>query len=198
MARRESHEFEPVLASLSRMLRAVDPSDTKRLVQDILAAPVVHLAGAGRSGLVVRAFAVRLTHLGLRAHVSGDATAPALREEELLVVCSGTGRAATPTLAAERALKEGGRLVVLTSAVMSPLARLAHHKILLHPVLPARREGGSQQPPPGVPDPASVMQPVRTLFEQACMLYLDGVVTRLMESTGQKAEDLEARLHNLD
>jgi len=46
----------------------------------------VFVAGAGRSGLVLRMAAMRLMHLGLDVHVAGDTTTPAITSGDLLLV----------------------------------------------------------------------------------------------------------------
>ena len=51
----------------------------------------VFVAGAGRSGLVLRMAAMRLMHLGLNVHVVGDTTTVAISSGALLLVASGSG-----------------------------------------------------------------------------------------------------------
>ena len=51
----------------------------------------VFVAGAGRSGLVLRMFAMRLMHFGPTVHVAGDTTTPAISSGDLLLVASGSG-----------------------------------------------------------------------------------------------------------
>ncbi len=51
----------------------------------------VFVAGAGRSGLVLRMAAMRLMHLGMTVHVAGDTTTPAISSGDLLLVASGSG-----------------------------------------------------------------------------------------------------------
>jgi Predicted sugar phosphate isomerase involved in capsule formation len=45
--------------------------------------------GAGRSGLVAKAFAMRLMHLGMISYVVGETITPALQTGDLIVVLSG-------------------------------------------------------------------------------------------------------------
>jgi 6-phospho-3-hexuloisomerase len=67
-----------VLGELGDVLREVDESAVSALQEKLAAARRVFVAGAGRSGLMMRAFAMRLMHLGLAVHVVGDATTPSL------------------------------------------------------------------------------------------------------------------------
>jgi len=67
-----ANDLETVLDELGETMRAVDPGGLRALEERLVAARRVFVAGAGRSGLVVRAFAMRLMHLGLHAHVVGS------------------------------------------------------------------------------------------------------------------------------
>ena len=190
--------YERLLSDVERVLGGVDPGETRALVEALLAANVIHVAGVGRSGLIVRAFAMRLAHLGLRVHVVGESTTPPFQPDHLLLVCSGSGNTAVTIAIAESALRAGGRLALITSAVIAPLARMAHQRVLLPPLLPQPDPGASPEQAGVPPDAARVVQPLRTLFEQATFIYLDTVVLLLMEATGQRAEHLERRHQNLE
>lgn len=188
-------DAESLLGNLGRMLKSVEAAQSAALCRALVDARSVHVAGVGRSGLILRGFAMRLTELGLRVHVHGDSTTPAHGADDLLLVCSGSGATASLLVASEHALAHGGRLAVITSAVISPLARLAHEKVVLPPLLP----GASTAPGSGaLPGTAELFLPIRTLFEQACFLYLDGVAEALMDALGQTPQDVEARRANLD
>ena len=90
-----ANDLETVLDELAETMRAVDPGGLRALEERLGAARRVFVAGAGRSGLVVRAFAMRLMHLGLDGHMVGDMTTPALGEGDLLVVSAGPGSFST-------------------------------------------------------------------------------------------------------
>jgi 6-phospho-3-hexuloisomerase len=190
--------YQRLLKDLERVLGGVDAEETRALVEALLAAGAIQLAGVGRSGLIMRAFAMRLTHLGLRVHVVGESTTPAFQSDHLLLVCSGSGQTPVTIAIAESALRAGGRLALITSAVIAPLARMAHLRVLLPPLLPQPDPAAAPEGISVPPDVARVVQPLRTLFEQATFLYLDTVVLLLMEVTGQRAEHLERRHQNLE
>ena len=61
-----------ILLELARTLHSIDEQQIDKLAVQILEAGAVFVAGAGRSGLMMRAFAMRLMHLGLRAYVVGE------------------------------------------------------------------------------------------------------------------------------
>ena len=181
---------------LSRMVRAIDVAESGALVRALLEARAVHLAGAGRAGLVLQAFGARLTELGRSVHLVGSPLAPALGPEDLLLVCSSAGQASGPVVAAERAARAGGRVALLTGGVLSPVARFAHVKVLIPPVMPAVPEviDGRRV---AVPDDPEFLHPLRVLFEQAAFLFLDLVADELVRLSGQGRSELESRRPNL-
>lgn len=47
--------------------------------------------GQGRSGLVAQMVAMRFMHLGLNTHFIGEASAPSIQLEDVLILISGSG-----------------------------------------------------------------------------------------------------------
>lgn len=186
-------KFESHLGDLSRVLHGIEPADTAALLQAIREADRSFLVGSGRSGLVAQALAMRLAASGHEARLVGEASAPAYGSSDLLIVVSGSGRAPVPTLAAEAARASGGTVALLTATALAPLHRLAHVEVLLPPVLPATLtvEGDA------VPATAQVMEPVRTLFTQACLIYVDSLVPALLQASGLTEDEMEERRPNL-
>jgi 6-phospho-3-hexuloisomerase len=190
-------DADPLFRDLARILKSVDPEERRALSRAINEARGVFAAGAGRSGLVVRAFAMRLAHMGVRVHVVGDATTPAAGHGDLLIVASGSGRTESMLGVAGRAVAAGAKCAVVTGAILAPLVKVAHQKVLLPPTMPASTQDASAMG--GVaPDPHALIQPMRTLFEQALFLFFDLVVLDLMALRGASAADMERRHANLE
>ena len=80
-----------------RVLRTVRASELKAFKQAILDSQRIFVTGLGRTGLMARGFAMRLMHLGRRVYHVGDVITPAIRQGDLLVICSRTGRSPVPT-----------------------------------------------------------------------------------------------------
>ena len=91
----------------------------------------VFVAGAGRSGLVLRMAAMRLMHLGLNVHIAGDTTTPAIASGDLLMVASGSGTTSGVVKSAETAAKAGARIAAFTTNPSSPLAGLADSVVII-------------------------------------------------------------------
>jgi len=59
--------------------------ETTAFFDRMLMAKRVYIAGAGRSGIIARAFALRMLHLGYDVYVVGETITPALKPGDTLV-----------------------------------------------------------------------------------------------------------------
>jgi 3-hexulose-6-phosphate synthase/6-phospho-3-hexuloisomerase len=75
----------------------------------------VYIYGAGRSGLVAKAFAMRLMHLGIAVHVVGEITTPAIEAEDIFITISGSGETTSVVNSAKIAKNVGATVVAITS-----------------------------------------------------------------------------------
>jgi len=177
-----------VIAELDRTLGAIAPQDAEHLVDRILCAKTIFLAGAGRSGLAVRAFAMRLMHMGFGAYVVGEMVTPGMKADDLLVIGSGSGATASLVAMAEKAKKIGASVALVTIFPDSRIGQLADSVVKI----PAPTPKGE-----GAPQFASV-QPMGSLFEQSLLIFFDIVVMRLMEKTGLDSSRMFERHANLE
>jgi 6-phospho-3-hexuloisomerase len=146
----------------------------------------VFVAGAGRSGLVLRMAAMRLMHLGLTVHVAGDTTTPAISERDLLLVASGSGTTAGVVKSAETAVKAGARIAAFTTNAQSPLAGLADALVII-PAAQKTDHGSSV-----------TRQYSGSLFEQVLFLATEAIFQSLWDNTDVPAEELWLRHANLE
>lgn len=177
-----------VLKEVSAALAAVDQNDLDTLRQRILSAKRIFVGGKGRSGLCMRAFAMRLMHLGLAAFVVDDVTTPAITPGDLLFLGSGSGR--TPSLLqyATKAKTVGASLALITAIPSSPLSGQAECVVRI-PASSVKAADSDQ--------PASA-QPMANLFEQCLWLLLDMTTLQLMDELGSDGEQMFARHANLE
>lgn len=166
----------------------VSAEEMDRLAGAIRAARSVFVAGAGRSGLAMRGFAMRLMHMGITAHVVGDVTTPALQPGDLLVIGSGSGSTASLVAVAAQAVKRGGTTALLTIDAESPLARTAAAVVRI----PA------PSPKSAAKDSVSSRQPMATLFEQSLGVLLDSCIMLLMQLAGVNEQAMFQRHANLE
>lgn len=167
-----------IAGEIADALDRVDEEDALRLVDAIQSAKAVFVTGEGRSGLIARCFAMRLMHLGIRSHVVGGATTPALRPGDLLLAISCTGETALTCAVAKVAAEQGGQAIAVTTADRSTLASSAHLTVAI-PASPSRQYGGS-------------------LFEQSALVLLDSVAMVLQQRLGIGPEEMDSRHANLE
>ncbi len=179
---------QTLLTELDSVLTRVDPVEIDRLVEAIIRARRLFLAGRGRSGLMMQAFAIRLTHLDVHCHVVGESTTPSLQRGDLLLVGSGSGETVTAVLTAQAAKANGGRLAVLTSRPESTLARMADQRVLVP--APVRETSAIE--------PVATIQPMGSLFEQSLLLVLDAIVLQLKGRLKLDEEMMMTRHSNLE
>jgi 6-phospho-3-hexuloisomerase len=181
--------LKTIVAELGQCLGAVSASEVDRAVTLLDGAPRVFLAGAGRSGLAIRAFAMRLMHLGLNVHLLGDTTTPAFTAADLLVIGSGSGRTASLLASAQKARQLGGKIVLVTIDPGSPIGQLADATVRV----PA--------PSPKATDTAGALrsiQPMGSLFEQSLLLLLDAMIIELMTRRKLTSDTMFERHANLE
>ncbi|MHC4248506.1 MAG: 6-phospho-3-hexuloisomerase [Planctomycetota bacterium] len=197
-----------VLLEISGTLEGVRPREADALARAILKAKRVYVAGVGRSGLVSACFAMRLVHLGLVAHVVGEATAPGLGRGDLLVISSGSGRTRTVLAQADAAKVRGARVAVVTADGRSPVARAADVVVevpcppFAKPARGASRAKAEGQAPskvrPALTGVAGSIQPGGTLFEQTLLVFYDGLILDLADRLDWSPKMLKLRHSNLE
>ncbi|MGQ9722877.1 MAG: 6-phospho-3-hexuloisomerase [Candidatus Jordarchaeum sp.] len=152
----------------------------------------IFVIGAGRSGLVVRAFAMRLMHLGFEVFVVGETITPAVTEKDILIAISGSGRTKLVVESSRIAKTNvGATLVVLTSYPDSPLAQLADLVVEVRGRTKVTEQNDYIQRQ--IKGEHSPLTPLGTLFESTVSAFLDGLITELMEKTGKEEKDLQER-----
>lgn len=174
---------------LSASLDRIDTQQMQQAVDAIQNAPRVFLAGAGRSGLGIRGFAMRLMHLGKAAYVVGDTTTPAIAAGDLLIVGSGSGRTASLVASATKAKSLSAKVLLVTIDANSPIGEMADHVIQV-PAPSPKAEAGSSD--------VTSIQPMGSLFEQTLFILLDSLVVLLMEATSQTTDEMFERHANLE
>ncbi len=156
----------------------------------------IFVAGAGRSGLVAKAFAMRLMHLGFSVHVVGETITPRMDPGDLLIVISGSGETLYPVTIAKQAKELGGILAVITSYPESTLGKLADLSLVIKGrVLPAAHTDYESRQIMGIHEP---LTPLGTLFEISTLIFCDALISELASRLGKTEEDLARRHATLE
>ncbi len=178
---------EAILDEMRRVLDEVAPDGLERLAEAVLKADRTYVAGGGRSGLMARAFAMRLMHLGLVTYVVGETTTPAVRGGDLLIGCSASGETHVTVTVSQVAQEAGARVFAITATPDSPLTRLADEMIVIPS--PSKR---------GRPWPGRSAQYGGSLFEQALLVLLDAVSSEVGRRLGMTSQEIDSRHANLE
>lgn len=181
MGSRPLHPLDAIYRELTDIAAGLPREEAGALALAVSRANRVFLGGMGRSGLMMRAFAMRLMQLGVEVHVVGDTTTPSIRRGDLLILGSRYGRSGSLAHYVEIARREKARVAVVTMDGKTPLARTAD----LVATIPVPEGGPSQQP-------------LGTLFEQSLLVYLDAVVLLLKRLLHKTERAMSKRHTNLE
>lgn len=183
--------IEEILDNVCSVSAELDPKNIEDMTSLLQRSQHVFVMGLGRSGLVARAFAMRLMHLGISVYVVGETTTPALTSEDCLLAISGSGETFSIISAANIAHKRGTKIIAVTSYVDSTLGEMAdlvvhikgRTKIDSEKNYITRQMNGKHQS----------LSPMGTLFEVTSLIFLDGLIAQLMVEMGKTEEDMKAR-----
>ena len=158
----------------------------------IIGARNVFVTGAGRSGLAAKAFAMRLMHLGLSSYVVGETISPAIYEDDCIVAISGSGETNTIVSAARIAKTRGSKVLAVTSYPESTLGQLADSHLLVKGRTKKEVDDENYMKRQ-IHGNYTSLTPLGTAFELTTLVFLDAIVSELMEKMQQTESDLKAR-----
>jgi len=174
-----------VLQEHEQVLLDVKDEEVERLLDAIAEAKCIQVFGMGRMKCAVRAFVMRLMHMGLDAHVVYDTTCPNIGPGDLLIA-----NAACTTIGytvIQFAKRLGAKVVAITANPRSKAAKLCDFTVSLR----GQVHGGRDYE-------ISSIQPMAALFEQTIFVFEDIIIQLLMKKLNITAEQMAKRHTNLD
>ena len=163
-------------------------TSAEKLADTIIDAQTVFVAGAGRSGLAMKSFAMRLMHIGFDTYVVGETVTPNITDKDVLLIGSGSGSTSSLVAGTNKAHAIGAAICLITIDANSPIGKLAEVVLTIPAPSPkVNRDLGFRS-----------VQPMGSLFEQSLLLTLDAIVLLLMERTGKTPELMFTRHANLE
>lgn len=175
-----------ILDEKRRTLHEIDPEACERVIRSVITAPRVFVHGEGRSGLVVRMFAMRLMHLGKTVFVVGETITPAIAPGDVLVAISGSGTTAGVLEAAHGAQSAGAFICAITTDPTSPLALESDHVVVV-PAAAKTDHSGRRS-----------VQFSGSLFEQSALVVFDATFLLMQSRLGRSSQELWSRHANLE
>lgn len=186
------NSINAILDNIEGAVEFLDEKDIDTFENIIIESKNVFVTGAGRSGLAAKAFAMRLMHLGLSAYVVGETISPAIYEDDCIVAISGSGETNTIVSAAKIAKKRGSRVLAVTSYPESTLGQLADTCLLVKGRTKKEVDDENYMKRQIYGNYTS-LTPLGTAFELTTLVFLDAIVSELMEKMHQTESDLKAR-----
>lgn len=183
--------IDEIVDNIKGVSSEIDSESIEKMLDMLISANNVFIIGLGRSGLVARAFAMRLMHLGINVYVVGETITPAIYDKDCLLAISGSGETSFIISTAKISKKRGANVIAVTSYEDSTLGKLSdliihvkgRTKIDSEKDYIKRQINGRHQP----------LAPLGTLFEVSTLIFLEGVIAELMHKMGKTEEDLKAR-----
>lgn len=145
-----------IIKEIQQALEKIDERFIEELVCEIADASRIFLWGLGRSGMMAKAFAMRLSHLGKESYFVGE-LCPPLRKKDLLIIASKTGRPKMLIPPIEAAKKSKARTLYITGT-KNPLIKVCDRSFVFN--LPSSSQFGG------------------SLFEQTLFVFFDEIVER--------------------
>ncbi|GAX38306.1 6-phospho-3-hexuloisomerase [Nodularia sp. NIES-3585] len=181
-----SDAIELVLIENKSVLEKINYFTIAQLGQTIMNSPRIFVAGEGRSGLVIKMFAMRLMHLGHQVYVVGETITPSIQAGDLLINFSGSGTTEHIWQITHKSKEIGAYVASVTTQADSPLAKIADFLVLIEA---AAKQDHSHQ---------KSQQFSGSLFEQASLLLFDTLFHVLFKEYGKNAESLWSLHANLE
>ncbi|MCQ2009497.1 SIS domain-containing protein [Sporolactobacillus sp. STSJ-5] len=178
-----SQNFKLILSEISDV--QVDSIALQKLLSAIQEVDAIFLDGRGRSGLVAKMFANRLSHLGLKPHVIGEVSCPPIQTGDLYLIISGSGNSSALLENLRRVHKLGGKTAVVTTNTNSKLAQETDISVLIPTDTKFSKERTSKQP-------------MGALFEQTAFITLETAVLSLAQTLGRDENFMEAHHANIE
>jgi len=199
MADKRVQEMMQLMASKIRAIsKAISDEDVEKFLAELLQAKRIYVIGAGRSGLVAKAFAMRLMHLGLAAFVVGETITPALNRDDVMVVFSGSGKTKSVADIAETAKEIGAHICLITSNAGSRIGKIADCSVIIEHHRDEVEDDAVEFEIRQMLGEHKSFAPLGTVFETASIVFSDAIISRLMEITKTDENSLKIRHTNIE
>jgi 3-hexulose-6-phosphate synthase / 6-phospho-3-hexuloisomerase len=166
------------------ILQLVSKKEVDQIIHAFFNANRIFVYGAGRSGLVSKAFAIRLVHLGFQTFVIGETIGAPVKKGDLVCIVSGSGETIPAVMTAEIAKNLGAILLVVTGKKNSRITKFADIVIILSADCTEKER--------------KQFAPLGTLFEASTWILLDGIIAELMKNKKETEESMRSRHATLE
>jgi 6-phospho-3-hexuloisomerase len=185
-------------STITSTANVISDNEVGAFINELLTAERIYVLGAGRSGLVAKAFAMRLMHLGLRTYVVGETITPAMKEGDTIVAYSGSGETKSIAELCETAKTIGGRICLITSNKDSRIGRIADSVVVIESHRDAVNDESAEYEVRQMMGEHRSFAPLGTIFETTALIFSDAVISAIMEIIHVEEKDLKGRHANIE
>ena len=183
--------IDEIIDNVAAVSAELDEENIKEMLTLLRSCDNVFLLGLGRSGLVAKAFAMRLMHLGIGVYVVGETITPAIGDKDCLLAISGSGETSHIISTAKIAKKRGAKIIAVTSYVDSTVGKMAD--LIVHVKGRTKIDSEKNYIRRQINGKHQSLSPLGTLFEVTTLIFLDAVIAQLMADMGKTESDLKQR-----
>jgi 6-phospho-3-hexuloisomerase len=180
-------KIDQILGEINLVLSKVNELEVEQMLLQIQLAEKIVVCGAGRVGMAIRAFGMRLAHLGLNAYSLGDSNVPSISNKDLLIVASGSGETQTIVDLVQIAQRNGSSIIAITGNPESRIGKMANIIVKIEAPSKTKEILGFRS-----------IQPMTTLNEQSLGIFFDAATLELMDKMGESHDTMWARHSNLE
>lgn len=184
---KEDFKYHLAANALKDVMNRFDYDNLQKIADIIDGAKNVFVAGRGRSRQTAMNFGQRLSQFGKRVYVVGMATAPSIKEGDVLVLSSGSG--STPTLVdfAKTAMAVGAKVVLFTASRGAEVAKLGADTFYVSDYNYQDDTGSDRE----------IYKQIYAYYDYPTNLALETVLTYIMQKNGISRQQAEAEKPNL-
>ena len=166
------------------VLSKVSQKDINSIKELFFKSNRIFVYGAGRSGLVAKAFAIRLVHLGFQTFVIGETITVPVQKGDLVIIVSGSGETIPAVMTAEIAKNLEANVISITGKKKSEIAKYADITLYIS----ASCNDSDRKK----------FAPLGTLFEASVWILLDSLIADLLDSKNETEETMRSRHATLE
>jgi 6-phospho-3-hexuloisomerase len=183
--------IEEIIENVMAVSAETNEENVMEMMDILTSSKNVFLLGQGRSGLVARAFAMRLMHLGISVYVVGETITPAIDNDDCLLAISGSGETSYIISTAKIAKMRGASIVAVSSYEDSTLGKMSD--LVIHIKGRTKVDSEKNYIKRQMNGKHLSLSPLGTLFEVSTLIFLDALITQLMDKMGKTEDDLKKR-----
>lgn len=177
-------EYAKICAELNSVNSSLNDKKAEKILELIFNARKIFLSGEGRSGLMIKALANRLTQVGLQVHVATEVTAPAISKNDILIFNSASGNSVFLNSQAKSAVDLGAKVITFTANMESELCQKSDVVTLIDAQSKDENRGS--------------IQPMGSLYEQATLLLFDSLILKAIKDRKVTNKQLRSAHSNLE